>query len=202
MARERMNTLRPAKTILLSGIAISGLVACGVEETDQATNADVVDIDKTAPSVSFKTSENDYDGTVTKPGSPYSISYRIIGSPIIGSPLTVDLQVTSTLDPQPMTLDYRINDDSAMMFAESQPRSIRMELADNERAFKQQVTVIPQREGRHYLNLSASFETEYGTRSTVTAIPIQVGKGTRELQPHGELQKDENDETVRVLSND
>jgi hypothetical protein len=197
-----MNTLKPAKIFLLSGIAISGLVACDVDKAEQKANADVIEIDKTAPSVSFKTSEDDYDGTVTKPGSPYSISYRIIGSPIIGSPLTVDLRVTSTLDPRPMTLDYRINDDSSMMFAESQPRSIRMELADNERAFKQQVTVIPQREGRHYLNLSASFETENGTRSTVTAIPIQVGTGTRELQPHGELQEDENGESVRVLSND
>jgi hypothetical protein len=38
--------------------------------------------------------------------------------------------------------------------------------------------------------------------STVTAIPIQVGTGSRELQPHGEVQTDENGEAVRVLSGD
>ena len=65
-----------------------------------------------------------------------------------------------------------------------------------------QVVVIPQREGRFYLNVSASFETEDGTLSTITAIPIQVGTGTRELQQNGEVELDESGETVRVLSND
>ena len=69
--------------------------------------------------------------------------------------------------PQPVNLDYRINDATSMMFSESQPAHIRMEMADNESSVKQQVTVIPQREGRFYLNVSASFETESGTHSTV-----------------------------------
>ena len=102
----------------------------------------------------------------------------------------------------PVNLVYRINDATSMMLAESQPASVRMEPAANETDFRQQVTIIPQREGRFYLNVSASIETESGTISTVTAIPIQVGTGTRELQEHGEVQIDENGEAVRVLSGD
>jgi len=77
-----------------------------------------------------------------------------------------------------------------------------MEAAANDDEFKQQVTVIPQREGRFYLNVSASLESEDGTMSTVIAIPVQVGSGTREMQEHGELGVDENDETIRILSQD
>ena len=77
-----------------------------------------------------------------------------------------------------------------------------MEPAANETQFRQQVTIVPQREGRFYLNVSASYQSEDGTTSTVTAIPIQVGTGARELQEHGEVQTDENGEAIRVLSSD
>ncbi len=184
-------------------VAIS-LTACG-EDIEQNAAADVV-VDKTAPTESgakpAPASDEHAAGTVAKPGSPYSISYRIVGTPIVGSPVVVDLEVSSSLGPQPVNLDYRINDASSMMFSESQPASIRLEMADNERSIKQQVTVIPQREGRFYLNVSASFETETGTQSTVMAVPIQVGSIGRELQENGAVELDENGEAVRVLSKD
>jgi len=137
---------------------------------------------------------------VVTPGAPYRLSYSIIGTPVVGSPITVDLQIESATESQPVILEYRIRDASSMMLAESQPARVRMEPAANERRFRQKVTVIPQREGRFYLNVSASFETSNGTMSTVTAIPIQVGSGTRELQENGKVQVDETGEAVRVLS--
>jgi len=180
---------------IFSALALLALAACG---DDQSSSTTIAQEEKAAP----KASEDPYDGTVAKPGSPYAISYRIIGTPIVGSPVTVDLRITSALPARPMTLDYRINDATSMMFAESQPDSVRMELAENEEAFQQRVTVIPQREGRFYLNVSASVETEDGTVSTGMAIPIQVGSAPREMQEHGELQEDENGEAVRVLTGD
>ena len=75
-----------------------------------------------------------------------------------------------------------------------------MKPAANEDFIAQQVTVIPQRDGRLYLNVGASVETESGSMSSTMAIPIQVGSGARELQEDGELQLDENGEAVRVLT--
>ncbi len=202
--REQVMKMIRVTSSFLFVVTVFGLTACGADPVPDATVAEEVDVATNSPEVSFKPQRDDdeYDGTVTKPGSPYAISYRIVGTPVVGSPLIIDLRVASALGPRPLNLDYRINDASAMMFSDSQPDSVRMTPAANESAFKQQVTVVPQREGRFYLNVSASFETEDGTMSTVTAIPIQVGTGTRELQEHGELQQDENDETVRVLSNE
>ncbi len=190
-----------AKYLAISAIAIVGLAACGGEKAEEPAVAADVDLKKTAPQVTFKPGA-EYDGTVAKPGSPFSISYKIIGAPIVGSPLTINLRVAYALGARSVTISYRINDASAMVLAESQPASVLMEPAANEESFAQQVTVIPQRDGRLYLNVSASFELENGTMSTVMAIPIQVGTGTRELQEHGVVELDEDDEAVRVLTSD
>ena len=187
--------------ITLGVLVTLGTASCGTNNTDESAVVQTVEIDKTAPSVSFKPSD-DFDATVTKPGAPYAISYRIIGTPIVGSPVTVDLRVTSALGSRPVTIRYRINDASAMMLAESQPESVYLEPAANETQFVQQVTIIPQRNGRLYLNVSASFETKDGTMSTASAIPIQVGTGARELLENGELGVDENGEAVRILTSD
>lgn len=186
------------KTLTLATVVILGLTACSDEQSSEVAALDAVDVEKTAPDVTFKPQEG-YTGTTVKPGAPYSISYRIIGTPLVGSPVTIDLRIDSAMGPRPMTLDYRINDGSSMLLAESQPASVRMEPAANENNFSQQVTVIPQRDGRLYLNVSASYETENGTQSTVAAIPIQIGSGPRQLEENGALQVDENGETVRVL---
>ncbi|MCH9693233.1 MAG: hypothetical protein K0U72_01880 [Gammaproteobacteria bacterium] len=189
------------KSLTATLIATLMVAACGSEQAQQVAEVEEVKLEKKAPEVSFKPSDEAvYEGTVAKPGAPYSISYRIVGTAVVGSPVTVDLKVQSTLGPVPLLLAYRINDASSMMLPESQPADVRMEAVANEDSFRQQVTVIPQREGRLYLNVSATFETADGTMSTVTAIPVQVGSGTRELQEHGELDVDENGETIRVLS--
>lgn len=194
-----MTGLRRSALLVLTILAVT---ACGSDQPAQTVGVAVADADEPAPAVPAKAAEDQYDGTVSKPGSPYAISYRIVGTPIIGSPVVIDLRVTSMVAPRPVTLDYRINDATSMMFAESQPASVRMEVADNENAFRQRVTVIPQREGRFYLNVSASYVTDDGTVATVTSIPIQVGSAPREMQEHGELEEGENGEAVRVLTSE
>jgi len=193
--------MKRAKNWTVVAAATLGLVACGEAEVEQA------EAENAAASVSPKDasrtdSNEEWDGSFVKPGSPYGISYRIVGTPVVGSPLTIELRIASQHGVQPLLLDYRVRDASSLVFADSQPASVRMEPAANETDFRQQVTIVPQREGRFYLNVSASYESEEGTASTVTAIPIQVGAGTRMLQDNGELQVDENGEAIRVLSDE
>ena len=136
------------------------------------------------------------------PVGPVAVSYRIIGKPVIGQPIAIDLNVKSMMGTQPVTIKYRINDATAIQLAKSQPATVTMAPsagAGGDVGGRQQVTVIPMREGRLYLNVSASVETETGSMSTVTAIPIQVGDAPRELQDHGELKTDESGESIRVL---
>jgi hypothetical protein len=194
-ADHKVINMTRAKNLTVLAVAMLALSACGNDKTGEPAAVIASDPDP-------KSTDPELAGAVVTPGSPYRVSYQIIGTPVVGSPITVDLQVESLAGPHPVNLDYRIRDASSMVLAESQPARVRIEPAANEKVFKQLVTVIPQREGRFYLNVSASFETENGTTSTVTAIPIQVGAGSRELQENGEVQFDEDGEAVRVLSND
>ncbi len=201
MIDDKVNDMVRVKKLLVLSIAAMGLAACGGEEVNEQA-VDEIEVADVALEISKKSGDPGLGGAIGTPNSPYRIDYRIVGTPIVGSPVTVDLTIESVRGLGPVDLNYRIKDASAMTLSESQLASVRMEPAANESAFKQQVTVIPQREGRFYLNVSASFETENGTQSTNTAIPIQVGSGSRELTPNGEVQLDENDELVRVLSSE
>ncbi len=201
-SKNKVTNMTRARNLAIFTIALFGLAACGSDKAEEEAATDVVELIVKPPDVSFKSAADGLGGAVVTPGSPYRISYRIIGTPIVGIPVTVELQITSLRGPRPLSLNYRFRDESSMLFAESQPTTVRMEPAANEAEFKQQVTIIPQRDGRFYLNVSATYETENGTMSTVMAIPIQVGSGTRELQEHGVVELDEDGEAVRVLTSD
>ena len=192
--------MKTMKILSVAALALGGFTGCGAEpESERPVQA----VEATPKQVQTGVQiEDDRQGATVTPGAPYRINYKIIGTPVIGAPVTVDLTVSSLDGARPVDLSYRFKVSSALLFAEAQPEKIRMEATVNEKEFRQQVTMIPQREGRFYLNVSASFEIDQGTQSTIVAIPIQVGTGSRELTPNGEVQADENGESIRVLTNE
>ena len=186
--------------LFLASMLLLGLVACG--GNGPSAGAKKAAIDKGAAPEAAKPQAT-FEGPIGKPGAPFAISYAIIGTPIVGSPVAIDLRVTSMMGPQPVRLSFIINDATAMMLHEAQPPEIRLEAPAEDRAFvEQRVTVVPIREGRLYLNVSAAVDTEAGTSSTVIAIPVQVGEGARDLEEHGRLETDEEGETVRILESE
>lgn len=195
-----MTTMKRAKTLALTTAIVAVLTGCGGNKQQAAVDTGAAMEEEAAATVAKPSPA--FDGTISKPGAPFTLSYKVVGTPIVGSPVTVNLRVTSTLGSQPVKVSYRINDASAMMFHEAQPSEVQMAPADNDDFIVQQVTVIPQREGRLYLNVATSVETEEGSMSSMMAIPIQVGTGGRTLQEQGEVNIDENGEAIRVLTPD
>ncbi len=171
-------------TLLL--LALSMLAACGTD-TDSTQVADQGN----------KTS--DVSTMTAKPQGPVSIDYRIIGTPILGQPLAIDLEVTSTVGPQAVTLSYRVNDSTAMEFMESQPSETTIAPSSDEGPSLQQVRLVPLREGRLFLNVSASVEIDGGTVSTSMAIPIEVGTAERQIEENGVITTDENGNPIHAL---
>ena len=109
-----------------------------------------------------------------------------MGTPVIGVPLSINVTVSSTLD-QPITVNYRIIDSTSLMFTSAQSERVSLVAVGDETFSAEQVTVIPQREGRLYLNVSAEIETEIGMMAKVMAIPIQVGSFRPTPRVNGEL---------------
>ncbi|MDJ0710540.1 MAG: hypothetical protein QNJ14_09130 [Woeseiaceae bacterium] len=182
----------------ISLLAAFVLAGCGQEAGAPA--GDVVAVDKSAVDTAKPMAK--WDGEVAKPGAPFRVSYRIIGTPVVGAPLSIDLRVTSPLGPQAVDLSYRIPDETAMSLHEAQPARLVAEFATNEDYVDQRITIVPQREGRLFLNVGAAIDTETGRASTTIAIPIQVGQGARELEEHGELGTDEEGESIRILTSE
>ena len=190
------------KMQILPLVAVFLLAACGNDAAEPV--AAQVDEPTTLamPDKLADTSADGFDGTVSKVGSPFSISYRIIGTPVVGSPLAIELRITSALESNLLQLSYTVPDDTSMMLHEAQPAAIDVEFATNENWVDQRITVVPQREGRIYVNVAAAVDGADGRTMTMMAVPIQVGQGGRELEEQGEVATDENDEAIRILTND
>ena len=116
----------------------------------------------------------DSGGQMRSQEGPAAIAYQIIGTPIVGQPVAIDLQIDAADDSQPLTLSFRINDATAMRFPEAQPSSVTLAPAGDGRISTQQVRVIPLREGRLFLNVAASVATDGGSLSTSMSIPLTV----------------------------
>ena len=190
---------RQMKTMMIA-LALTTVVACGEADVDEpAAELKPVDISTDAPDVTFTPEKGAAGDSVGKPRGPVAVSYRIIGKPVVGRPVAIELRIASSLGSQPLKVEYRTNDTTAMRLAESELRVLTISPIAGDLATTQQVTVIPMREGRLYLNVSVSVETENGSMSTVTAIPIQVGEAPQTIQENGTATTDENGEAIRSL---
>ncbi len=183
----RMNKITLVRFFALL-LAASALTACqsGSDEvagagsdSSHAKAATAVHSKPAAPADAARTSPG-------KPSAPINIDYEIMGTPVIGVPLSINVKVSSTLD-QPITVNYRINDTTSLMFTHAQSERVSLVAVGDKTFSAEQVTVIPQREGRLYLNVSAEIETELGMMAKVMAIPIQVGSFRPTPQVNGEL---------------
>jgi len=180
--------------MLAVGILAAACGDSGVEEQAEKVKPTAPG---TAPVVTFVPDEK--HNVTGKPAGPVKVSYRIIGTPVVGLPVTIDLLVESYVEDVPITLNYGTNDSTAIAFPESQLQSVVVAFIDDERKSSQQVTVIPMREGRLFLNVAAQMQTETGSLQTVTAIPIQVGAAPREVQEQGVVTTDESGELIREM---
>ncbi|MDX2413353.1 MAG: hypothetical protein QNK16_12885, partial [Woeseiaceae bacterium] len=98
--------------------------ACSNGSDENASEVVAEPLATTAPDASFKASPS--DGQTVKLKGPVSISYKIVGAPIVGQAVAVELQVVSNVGAQAITLTYRVNDTTAMQFPEAQPPSVSM----------------------------------------------------------------------------
>lgn len=131
-----------------------------------------------------------------KPTAPIDIGYRVIGSAFVGQPVNIEIDVSSSVRDRSIAVEYRINDPRDLSLAEAQPARISLSAIGDAPSASRQVTVVPNREGRLYLNVSAEIETEEGSLIKAIAIPLQVGASRGERAVNGERREDADGETV------
>ena len=137
--------------------------------------------------------------TPGSPGNLFRVDYQIIGTPVVGSPVSIDLEIASAFGDEPVDLAFRIPDATALEMDAAQPRDLRRTPSSDGHRIRERVTVIPQREGRLFINVSATRTDDAGSLTSAISIPIHVGSIDTSLQEQGELQTNEEGETTRVL---
>lgn len=110
-----------------------------------------------------------------KSGSGVVMAYRIEGTPTVGSPLTIRITMASNVDSQ---VTLRAGEGLVLR----NPTQVLTALAGV--AAEHTVLVVPQTEGRFYLNL---FSLAAG-RGSASSVAVQVGKGEVQLKPMGAVQ--------------
>ncbi len=171
-------------------IVAPGLAACGSEDSAAGASA--------ARAVHSKPAIAELKRSPGKRSAPITIDYEIMGLPVVGIPLSINVKVSAELD-EAITVNYRIIDSTSLMFTESQSERVSLVPAGEQGFSAEQVTVIPQREGRLFLNVSAEIDTEMGMMAKVMAIPIQVGNLRPVPQTNGELTSGEAGEALISL---
>lgn len=148
-------------TVLLVIAALA--TACGDGTRSRAT-----------PAASAPTTGAPLD--VEEDGAPISFRYNVNGNPVVGKPVSVSLTLRTPVEDRPITLTYRAPEAGSLEFPESQSSSIEvLPIGDAERR-PLQVTVIPQRDGRVFLTVSANMETDTGAVMRSISIPLQVAR--------------------------
>ncbi len=136
-----------------------------------------------------------------KPTAPIAIDYDIIGVPIVGHPVNIDVAVSTTEGEAPVKLRWHVLDPGSLSFPEAQLREVAVRVSQRQPQTRQ-VTVVPQREGRLYLNVTAEVEAPGGAMLKSIAIPIQVGSAAGEPEPEGEVRQDDGGGAIESLPAD
>ena len=170
-------------------LALLGLSACQGADDEGATVASAPDAVVAVPGTAGGDAGSVSQG---KPTAPISMNYEVLGNPIVGQPVLINVVVSSSQGP--VSVQYSITDGSAVAFQQGQVE--RLEIADPSSGAVQQLSVIPQREGRVYVNVSAEVETPSGAMIRSIAIPIKVGSAPEQPTINGELKEGPDGETV------
>lgn len=178
-----------SKNLVVIAIAALSIAACGDDSGSSRSASTAKPAAKPGQSVSTSPG---------KPSAPISIDYEVLGKAIVGLPVAINVQVRATRDDLgPVAVSYSIIDASALLFQEGQVE--RIDIPSLQEASVQQLTVVPQREGRLYINVSAEVQTPGGSMIKSMAIPIQVGSAPVPLKTDGEVKEGPDGETVQSM---
>lgn len=108
--------------------------------------------------------------------APMSLSYSVVGSPVVGQPVGINVEVTSSLVDAPIVLTYRSAEVGSLSFPETQATTTTLAPLGGSQTRRQQFSVIPEREGRIFVVVAAEIETSAGEVIRSISVPIQVAR--------------------------
>lgn len=157
--------LRPFGPLMAAVIAMPGFLAgCG-----DVASSGPVDAAPPTTGAALPSSASGDDS-----GAPLRFDYRIVGNPVAGQPVAVEVTIETVLNDRPILLNYQASEAGSLTFPESQAREIEVVPVAGADLRPVQITVVPARDGRVYLSILATVETDTGSVRKAMAVPIMV----------------------------
>ena len=111
---------------------------------------------------------------------PVTLDYRVVGNPVVGKAVGIEIQVDTPVTDRPVDLEFRVPEANSITFPEAQPQSVQVVSLAGAELRPQTVNVIPQRDGRVFLTVTARLETDKGAVRKSMSVPLQVARAPLE----------------------
>lgn len=171
-----------------------------VELKEQHSIEDAVAASTAVVESKIEKHDHHHQNNTVKPGPPLSISYKVLGTPQIGQPINIELEVTSTITNQPLNVHYQAINPQALSIVPTADgkNSFQLEadISRKQSIGKRMVSVVPQREGQSLIRVTMEMGSGNDLMSVTRSIAIQVGNKKPEKKINGELSTDENGEAI------
>ena len=117
--------------------------------------------------------------------TPVTLDYRVVGNPVVGKTVGIEIQVDTPVTDRPIDLEYRVPEANSIMFPDAQPQTVQLVSLAGAELRPQTVNVIPQRDGRVFLTVTARLETDKGAVRKSMSVPLQVARAPLETPESG-----------------
>jgi len=155
-----MNIMRHNVIIILLTLSVV-IVACD-SKIPSASNAEL--------SQNKKKTEHLYPG---KPVAPIQMDYQFVNEAQVGATLSIELMFTPGVDADIISVNYTAS--PSLVIADNLAEFQFSNIPANQ-TVTQTIHVIPQNEGKHYVRLSVTIQSQQGrSGSRSFSIPVTVG---------------------------
>lgn len=125
-----------------------------------------------------------------KPTAPIELSYSVPEAPSAGSPLTIELEVSSRIRADSLALELNFPDSGLTPVSTSGMQSVAEPVAGEWHT--RRVRVLPREEGAFHVNVVATLFSDGAAQARAFSIPIRVGNAPPvATEARGRLNKDE-----------
>lgn len=153
---------------LLAGLtlAVSALAGCGQTQPVESTAPGDVPVAQTSVLPPKPAREIGNVAPAAKPGAPVSLEYALRGTPRVGEPVNIDLTFVAGGNSEALEIFCSVDDALSLTDGE-----FSFQNPANGDSSSHTITVTPQVEGYHYINVIARM----GNRARAFAVPVAVG---------------------------
>ncbi len=124
--------------------------------------------------------------------APLALRYELLGKPVLGEPLLVDLYLTPTRSVGEVQI--QVGSDPSLLLKNADASRVLRSRMDAQ-GWYQRIELTPMAQGLNYVHVSALADVQGVAQGAAFAVPVQIGEQTRQ-KVNGQLSRDSNGQAI------